>query len=808
MFIKKLVLQNHKKIKAGTGKEQLMLLFRPGVNLIQGPNGVGKSTILGELTPFPTDNSNWEEKECMKKIEFYLDNDDSVYRVKYLWHNGKRGEAFFTRNGENMVTKNTFAAVIEALTLQLGLDPNFEALSHLSSYNNKSFALLQPAERKKFLANIVQNLDVYQNIYKTLSKRSSIFKAMVGTLNAKIANLGGNPLNFGELIRTHQLTIDSLMAERETLMSQILAYKKTPEELAEYNENVRLVQELREQYSKLLADSRVKTQRFIDTFHEDITLDLVGKSIAIKENYLEDFNEQYTLLRMEKKDLESAIRSCNDNVYHYSRQLGNLLASEDFKIYQETESEAYQKEYQEALKQVQFNKPDPKDIEFVRDHFDEKTMKTFLELYSRKLEEYSEVSTSIDPKFIEKFCVGNVISQTRVLAEKHRLYWKMFESSAPIKYVGNELVQALDDIDNFILHFNEYSSYLHVFLELTQLLDTFQIPNNFREKYFNPDNDWNLSRENFLEYYDHLTLYIKYDSFLKTHEERKQYRNSGLEISKAIVSNREFIDQNIVQRNQYQDELTRIDEKIEKLRQEIDQLGKAISFLRSLNQLRDTIDSIRDRLELLEQVVKPIPDLYPLQEKVKILDDQLKSENDIIYKLRYSSDLYDEYIHELTALETNYSRIETLKKYCSPSSGIQIIFIDLYINKILEMANSLLSKFFEGKFLIQPFKITDKEFRIPVTKDGFLIDDISSLSTSQMTIVNMCICFAIMMHSSSKMNILRLDEMDAPLDESNSYAFPGLIDTVMTILKCEQAFIITRNEMMDDNDKYTTISIG
>ena len=124
------------------------------------------------------------------------------------------------------------------------------------------------------------------------------------------------------------------------------------------------------------------------------------------------------------------------------------------------------------------------------------------------------------------------------------------------------------------------------------------------------------------------------------------------------------------------------------------------------------------------------------------------------------------------------------------------------------MANKLLGMFFNGEFVIQPFKISDKEFQIPVKGNGLLIDDISSLSASQMVIVNMCISFAIMMHSSSKLNILRLDEMDAPLDDVNSYIFPELVNTVMESLGCKQAFIITHSVMSQNTTNYNKIQVN
>lgn len=819
MYIERLCLSNHKKIFIGIGMSVYELKPCQGINLIQGPNGAGKSTLLSELTPFPSDSSNWGD-HGIKEVDFVLDR--QRYHVEYHWRDHKRAEAFFTRNGESMVTKNTFAAVIEALTLQLGLDPNFEALNHLSSYDNKSFALLQPAERKKFLATIVQNLDVYQNIYKTLSKRSSIFKAMVGTLNAKIANLGGNPLNFGELIRKHQLILDSLNAERESLMSQILAYQKTPQELAEYNENVRLAKQLREQYSKLMAEISTKQEAFAASFHYSVSLDEVSRVLFIKEKNLEDFTGKRETYYLQKHDLELGIQSCGDNIYHYGRHVADMLASEDYETYKTLSSDTYQEQLEQARSFIRMASSDSsihfdgEDITFVRE-CDPRTLQTFLSLYTKRINEFNRLghdmlNDNIDAfvKFVDTYCESGTIDLSKLLERKHKLYENMtdgsYDSEGSRNWSISLTIKHLDDLDNYTVNYTKYTTLRQLRIELDQLLDTFHVSTLARLNYFGVNSQWEVKRKEFMEYYDTITLYLKHEEFLRKHEQMVQSQKSGEDISKQIESTRSFVDQNIKQRDKYQEELEIIESNIEELNIDIELCNKTISWLKNLEKLRNSVNSIRDRLEILDRLIKPMPDLFPLQEKVQSIDASIKSENDILYKLRYSSDLYEEYIHELSTLETNYSRIEALKKYCSPSSGIQVIFIDLYINKILEMANNLLSKFFERKFVIQPFKITDKDFRIPVKRNDFPIDDISSLSTSQMTIVNMCICFAIMMHSSSKMNILRLDEMDAPLDEANSYIFPGIINLVMHHLNCEQAFIITHSVMTEYN-RYNTIEM-
>lgn len=821
-----LELSGHKKIKNGIGKTRISFNAEPGINLIQGPNGVGKSTILNELTPFPSQSSNWYG-QAYKGIRFILDGEE--YEVSYFWKDGKPMEAFFFKMGQskpeqrNMTTKNTFAAVIEALSMKLGLDANFEALTCLSSYDNKSFALLKPAERKKFLNTIVQNLDVYNNIYKTLSKRSSIFKAMVGTLNAKISNLGGNPLDFGEHIRSHQGVVDSLVAEKDVLTKQILSFEMTPEEIKEYNDAVRTKELLSKDFTNTNQEIHRGLAKLVDNFHILATDIEIATLLLTKEEDLNNLIESRDTYRAQQVENNNAIASCRKNIYEYSTLLNNALANEDYKTYAKLMSATFRQELDEArqCRDLIRNRYERNTIvqssNFLKLCCDGQTYFRFKKLFIDKLREFSEITNSFPyvrnfykkefKDFYEKYVSADGhFKVSSIIEHKHHVYQFIKDKVATVD--GKTPIEILDEFDLAILNYQNYVRINQINQELIQYLDTFHIPQTWR-KYFEQiikDQDTRMSDIDAL--YDDFTNYNRACDIIRQYEESLESVKTGEDLSKQITDYRDFINQNQKQIDKLESDVIVIKANLEELELDIETCNRQVKVLRRLDEYIKRLDDIRDKLELLDQIIKPVPDLAPIQERIKEINAKLKEENDIIYKLRYSSDLFEEYAHELSQIENNYSRLEILKKHCSPSSGIQIIFIDLYINKILEMANKLLGMFFNGEFVIQPFKISDKEFQIPVKGNGLLIDDISSLSASQMVIVNMCISFAIMMHSSSKLNILRLDEMDAPLDDVNSYIFPELVNTVMESLGCKQAFIITHSVMSQNTTNYNKIQVN
>jgi hypothetical protein len=153
-------------------------------------------------------------------------------------------------------------------------------------------------------------------------------------------------------------------------------------------------------------------------------------------------------------------------------------------------------------------------------------------------------------------------------------------------------------------------------------------------------------------------------------------------------------------------------------------------------------------------------------------------------KLKYQSSMLQEYKQELDMYNNKYSKIEKIKYYSSPSTGIQTLFMELYMNKTIAIANNLLSLLFSGEFVLQPFIIND---------------DISSMSTAQKCMISMILSFSLLYQSSTKYNIIKLDEIDGGLDSINRQYFTTLLDNLMGMLKCEQAFIISHNSELDDS---------
>ena len=169
-------------------------------------------------------------------------------------------------------------------------------------------------------------------------------------------------------------------------------------------------------------------------------------------------------------------------------------------------------------------------------------------------------------------------------------------------------------------------------------------------------------------------------------------------------------------------------------------------------------------------------------------------------QLQHSVRMREDYMNEKNALDSQYEFVETLRKYSSPTTGIQLVFMELYMGNIINLANNLLSLLFKGEFVIQPFIINETEFRIPCLGSGYLNDDISSMSSSQIGMISMILSFALLNQSSTKYNVIKLDEIDGPLDYNNRLYFMDVLFKIMDIMGTEQCILISHNtELQLDN---------
>lgn len=278
---------------------------------------------------------------------------------------------------------------------------------------------------------------------------------------------------------------------------------------------------------------------------------------------------------------------------------------------------------------------------------------------------------------------------------------------------------------------------------------------------------------------------------------------------------------------------------IQEIQNDIDNLElKTSNLTKELEEKHNSIKSMKLELSEIDDRVVKLTTLINFMDKYNSIyeqnklssdryDEVWKSMQDIskaIVDINHNKDLIDSYITSLEGLERDrssiehtirnlheykielkaytekYDKIEIVRRYSSPIKGIQNIFMEVYLNKIIDLSNQMLMSLFGGEYVLQPFIVTADEFRIPCKGNGYINDDISSMSTAQICMISMIVSFALLYQSSSKYNILHLDEIDGGLDTNNRLQFTYLLYQLMDLLECEQCIMVSHNNELNTEE--------
>ena len=330
----------------GSGLEKVEIDFTKGnsnIVLIHGKNGSGKSTLLNSLNVFPDPSSSFVPGMDGEKILTIFDNGD-VYNLRIFCPADVKGgrkqtKAFISKNGLELNENGNVTSYKEIIFSEFELDSNYISLSKLSG-DDRGMGDKTPAERKRFVSSIIENLDIYNDMYKTLNKKSLIFKSHINTLGTKIQNIGSK--------ENLQATISSLSMKRDELNALIIDYNNKIVAIEAKSsideEEANRIQQLTEQRQKLeneiaLLSSKMKVLAMKSKVKEEEIVSVVEADQNLIAYYTTKISECRSVWREKSdrlvsiddslKNMEASLESLNANV---DRQLEDKYAKSNQKM--------------------------------------------------------------------------------------------------------------------------------------------------------------------------------------------------------------------------------------------------------------------------------------------------------------------------------------------------------------------------------------------------------------------------------------------------------------------------------------------
>ena len=840
--------------------------------IIRGSNGSGKSTLLKALSPLQDDNNAIIPGLEGKKTLRYLYNNE-VYEILYVHPvktDGSRGQVKMqVYKGMNRVELNPTWNVTSGKDIifdLFNLDANFLTLSQLSS-EDRGLADKKPAERKKFVNSIINGIEVYNNMYKVITKKYSTFKNLISTISSKINQIG----NIEELnSRYNNITrqVEDVSRERDRAVIEaskidaeigILTRDNNLEEFYKINEEIR----------ENLDYIRASKSQVINLSKGELTSENLNELKDIIDRSLRTFDKDISKWKSEEavanakienisKEKDETFKSLQTKITKRGTLLDGGFSDSDLSLYKDTKAKIAELEndingLNSSIKNLSEAEALVNAMEMIVPVLD--SLYNGLDATTKK-EKYDFVKTTLDndgkyvDQTIELTRTYNEVSRTVTELESEILAYEILfdkakslalrpkdckiddcsfvkeaieaSSKHPEKRINdinkeidesNKLLKSLEkDIESYkeLYDFNKRFTNLHgMVLSFRKLLE--KSPVNYIIDPYQLLASLDRMEKLMIDFnqirgiFNIITTKSNYEEIIESLKEPavKYEANKALidELDSDIASLKDKLSTISLQLTTEKESIDETTNKISITEFKIEVYTKCKSLVDECIGLEERNNELQSQINSLSDIAFKVKDLETRMDEAKSRADRLNNDLNAILserdKIASNKTLLEDYIRDLDLYNKNFSILETIRYYLSPTTGIQTVFMRTYMGNIILKANELLSLIFNGQFIIQPFVINEAEFRIPCLGNGLVNDDISSMSTSQICMISMILSFAILSNSSTDYNILKLDEIDGGLDTENRIQFIGLLKQLITMVGCEQCFLISHNMEYD-----------
>lgn len=842
----------------GMGLYEVNIDFRKcqhNIVLITGKNGSGKSTLMNHLNPFPDSSNSFIPGKTAEKHLVLFDQGDT-YTIQIVSPADLKGrkttKAYIQKNGTELNENGNISSYKEIVFNEFELDANYVSLSRLSN-SDRGLGDKTPAERKRFASNIVDNLETYNTIYKTLNKKSLIYKSHTNTIHTKIQNIGNaenlksrlkqmqtRERELNREIMTANNTIVSIEAKYSIDEEEAIKIKSITDKEAELSGRLSLLKtQVNSQYHK----TKIQPEHIKHQFESDSTL-LESYKNKLKEvsdrwrresDRLREIDDNISSLRAEldcnisEDDIAERYNKSQNIIQELISELREIKVSENTDIMELEKVIAFCERF--AVSIDKFNDGlTPRDLEYIIKEFDLISIHNMLreqEQYIAQIESNKSTLSETQGKLkllatLEdrpKNCkIDTCPFIANAITIQNELQGDIVDSLASIQELNLSLSDKVADIQTRLDYHNSMS---YKKMELDGIRRDISEIRDILYKYYPHFVDnldimiLNMNSFGFIRDHQKITLASNLLKMLaaetqqnmmleveyRSYREKVQLLNSSRNmLSKLEVSQVSLVKSIADLKSDMDNYTSTINTLQNKVNNETEYMNIYLRYL----ELKSEYDKIKEQLDEYQRksskAMEAMSTITGLRTKIANLSAQLDPLMREINTISGQLTLLDSYYEEYAKYKQSYDMIETLKKYCSPTSGgIQTIFMQLYMSKTKDIANSVLSMLFNGAYRLEDFIINENEFRIPFVGEGLPVDDISSGSGAQIAMMGMIINLVLLHQASTKFNIAQLDEVTATLDSYNNSQFTSILFYCMQILNIEQLFLISHSTETDNS---------
>lgn len=856
--ITNLYLKNNRFIYSGMNKNEIQIDFTKAnqnskLNLLIGGVGSGKTALMGQLQPFATvgtlDNRNSTDQtldnlDGCKIIEY--DHNGVHYKIHhdFIWNKNLKShstKSYIEKDGKELNSNGNSGSFKEIIKTEFGLDPSYLRLLRLGS-NVENIIRLKPVERKKFIASLREDTEIYLMLHKKLNEDFRTLNASINSVSNRLMQLSATDEDKmrSELEYLSKDLIDIMehIKETESKIGKLQGMNQTIGNLSELSDTYSTTEASLE--SLKIQSENLKTE--VEAAKTDETLESISKRIGKIQGIINSLEERLIKSNLELEKIQTDINKCNDII---AMTENNDHIDDMQRIL--TELEAEYKEYSIKLSNFkckysyhflstfidnlsvlqnmldEIGQTDPNTLKFIYLRRN-KPINTWVTekvniLTGKRVNlqkaintvEYSKEYSEPMPLFRAPFCPTTDCP-----------YFKTHPStiqkrSGNKKDINAKLLRLKDEINRVDAEIAKYQEYpilqkrlqllenqwnsaidvlinLRVIDQSIDLLEILTDPMKRRDWYHYNSLISILEKTKMNDEYQNVAS--RYASVKNELEIMKspEYESSKYKLEIALKRKEEIS----VSMNQDNINISTYKEKLSSLENLYHIIQHKDENIKILEKATDSIQALTDQLDFLNKSIK----------KVQFNNDQISLLKE---KLNKDTNTYNETSQKVDKLKAIISQIEynqeeykslmeernTMKAILdavSSKEGIPLILVKVFLDNCKEIINDLIADVFEDDLEILDFNITETDFKIPYMVNGQYIDDIEYASQGQTSIISIALSFALVQQSIFDYNIMLLDEVDGPLHFSDREKFIGILFKQMAAIHSDQVFMISHSD--------------
>lgn len=826
MKITYLKLKNIAGLYVGSGLNDLEIDFNKSMNKIVaiiGKNGDGKSCLISTLTPFAYTTSLDERsslplvltgKDGYKEIRYK--NNEDIYIIKHYFKATKEThsvKSYFMKNGEELNENGNVTSFNDLVYMHFGLTQEMMRLIRIGS-NVNSFITLTPARRKEYIGKIIEEIDIYMNIYKKISDDLRVIKTMLQANNTNLYNCHISDIVVEEeKLATFKKTIKNCEKDRDQIVSKISKInaliqdndidelrRRQSEAKMSLNEfhnmeemiskrsltGVSLDEIIKKRYE--LSNTKIDLQAKINSFR--LTIDSVYNNIERLEASIKKITSDNDL-----QSLMNVINSLKESIDNTHPTVMNFVylgstSDEVYGMFTKLQS-------CNQISQMLLTLSDRSINTYLKLKMEKRNIRSWLQDQSQK--KLSRLNTDDIKVLMDKvFQNDDIVTPNCDTEYRDCPFYRFHDIISEIHDKMEEETFDDETLHGIQIIMNNIDNTINILIEISSVNIPDRVKDELCEKNMLERLGKRMTFFNLSDLQEYLTILREYEIYKQNCEKLKQaehqlimYRKSGVDGQvEEIKHQRELIDQYNGEIHKLQQEISDVDNKMNQLDSDVALLTKYNDSMKYKSMFESTLASTEKILKPLENAANERTELNFALKQISGLID-MNRENQRLLETKIGE--YNRLVEEGKKLSKKNKDLLIIQEAVSTKKGIPVLYMKRYLNKIQKLSNELLSLIYDGEFILGQFNVTTDTFEVPYIKNGKKVPDLKYASQSEVALGTMALSFALANNATGIYNILLIDELDAGLDSNNRSSFLKMLYAQMEELNAEQVFIISHN---------------